>query len=73
MKAANQLHILARKDQNPYAKKIYNERAKEYSTLAKEIKEKLKKGEDREKINNSEFYESQRKYDYYDFQINQLR
>ena len=45
LKAANQLQVIIKYDQNPYSKKIYIERAKEYASRAKEIKEKkLEKG-----------------------------
>jgi len=45
LKAANQLQVIIKYDQNPYSKKIYIERAKEYASRAKEIKEKkLDKG-----------------------------
>ena len=53
MKAANELQVIIKYDQNPFSKKIYIERAKEYASRAKEIKEK-KLDKD-----NNEFYESQ--------------
>ncbi len=40
VKAANQIQLLIKYDQNPYSKKIYVEKAKEYVMRAKEIKEK---------------------------------
>ena len=40
IKAANQLQLLIKYDQNPYSKKIYVERAKDYCIRAKDIKEK---------------------------------
>ena len=47
LKAANQLQVIIKYDQNPYSKKIYIERAKEYASRAKEIKEKnLRKGKE---------------------------
>ena len=40
IKAANQLQLLIKYDQNPYSKKIYVEKAKEYCIRAKEIRDK---------------------------------
>ena len=40
VKAANQIQLLIKYDQNPYSKKVYVEKAKEYVVRAKEIKEK---------------------------------
>ena len=45
VKAANQLQLLIKYDQNPYSVKVYKERAKDYVLRAKDIKEnKLKFG-----------------------------
>ena len=50
IKAANQLQLLIKYDQNPYSKKIYVEKAKDYCIRAKEIKEKkLEKKDDKKK------------------------
>ena len=40
VKAANQLQLLIKYDQNPYSVKVYKERAKDYVLRAKDIKEK---------------------------------
>ena len=40
VKAANQLQLLMKVDQNPYSQKIYKERAIGYAKRAKDIKEK---------------------------------
>ena len=40
LEAANELQVIIKYDQNPFSKKIYIERAKEYASRAKEIKEK---------------------------------
>ena len=40
MKAANELQVIIKYDQHPYSTKIYIERANEYASRAKEIKEK---------------------------------
>lgn len=40
IKAANQLQLLIKYDQNPYSKKIYVEKAKDYCVRAKEIRDK---------------------------------
>jgi hypothetical protein len=52
IKAANQLQLLIKYDQNPYSKKIYVEKAKDYCKRAKEIKEKKleKKGGEKKKM-----------------------
>ena len=51
VKAANQLQLLIKYDQNPYSKKIYVDKAKDYVLRAKEIKEKKidKKKDDKKK------------------------
>ena len=40
VKAANQIQLLIKYDQNPYSKKVYVDKAKEYVVRAKEIKER---------------------------------
>ena len=51
VKAANQLQLLIKYDQNPYSVKVYKERAKDYVLRAKEIKEKnfYKKDDNKDK------------------------
>ena len=50
IKAANQLQLLIKYDQNPYSKKIYVEKAKDYCIRAKDIKEKkIDKKDDKKK------------------------
>jgi vacuolar protein-sorting-associated protein 4 len=50
VKAANQLQLLIKYDQNPYSKKIYTEKAKDYCIRAKDIKDKkLSKKDDKKK------------------------
>ena len=63
LKAANQLQVIIKYDQNPYSKKIYIERAKEYASRAKEIKEKKleKKGGDKKDGKDSEADEEKKK------------
>lgn len=50
VKAAQQLQLLIKYDQNPYSKNIYKEKAKDYVKRAKDIKEKkLEKKDDKKK------------------------
>ena len=44
VKTANQLQIVIKYDQNPYSKKVYIQKAKEYAKRAKDIKEKKLSG-----------------------------
>ena len=44
VKAANQLQIIIKYDQNPYTKKVYIEKAKEYAKRAKDIHQKIISG-----------------------------
>ena len=61
LKAANQLQVIIKYDQNPYSKKIYIERAKEYASRAKEIKEKKLKKKDKDGNKDTEADEEKKK------------
>jgi len=63
IKAANQLQLLIKYDQNPYSKKIYVEKAKDYCIRAKEIKEKKldKKSGDNKKGDKGEETDEEKK------------
>ena len=62
VKAANQLQLLIKYDQNPYSVKVYKERAKDYVLRAKDIKEKkLSKKDGGDKGKDTEADEEKKK------------
>jgi vacuolar protein-sorting-associated protein 4 len=61
VKAANQLQLLMKVDQNPYSQKIYKERAIGYAKRAKDIKEKKLDKKDGKKVGGGDEADEERK------------